>query len=182
MYEVRFHGRGGQGAVTAANILAIAGAKEGYHTQAFPFFGVERRGAPVEAYTRISKEPIEIRSFVYNPDCVVVLDPALLKDVDVTAGLKEGGIIIVNTEKKPSEMPFEGYKVATVNATEIAIKHRLGSKAAPIVNTAILGAYARVVGNISIDSVVEAILENAPAKKEENASAAKEAYERTVIE
>ena len=181
MYEVRFHGRGGQGAVTAANILAIAGAKEGYYTQAFPFFGVERRGAPVEAYTRISKEPIEIRSFVYNPDCVVVLDPALLSDVDVTSGLKEGGIIIVNTEKKPEEMPFEGYKVATVNATEIAIKYGLGSKAAPIVNTAILGAYAKAVGNVSIDSVVEAILENAPAKKEENASAAKEAYERTVI-
>ena len=136
----------------------------------------------MEAYTRISEEPIEIRSFVYTPDCVVVLDPALLVDVDVTSGLKEGGIIIVNTEKKPDELPFKGYRVATVNATEIAINHGLGSKAAPIVNTAILGAYARTVGNVTIENIVEAILENAPAKREENAQAAKEAYERTVIE
>ncbi len=181
MYEVRFHGRGGQGAVTAANILAIAAVKQGYHAQAFPYFGVERRGAPVQAFTRIDRERIDLRMNVYEPDAVVVLDPTLMGVVDVTQGLKSGGIILINTSKKPEDFNFPGFKVATVNATEIALKHRLGSQAAPIVNTAILGAYSKAIGNVSVDYVIEAIRENAPAKKEENAMAAKEAYESTIL-
>ncbi len=181
MYEVRFHGRGGQGAVTAANILAIAAMKQGFHSQAFPYFGVERRGAPVQAFTRIDEKRIDLRMNVYNPDAVVVLDPTLMAVVDVTNGLKEGGIIIINTAKKPEDFNFSGYKVATVNATEIAMEHHLGSQAAPIVNTAILGAYSKAIGNVKIDYVLEAIRENAPAKKEENAMAAKDAYEKTVL-
>ncbi len=181
MYEVRFHGRGGQGAVTAANILAIAAVKQGYHAQAFPYFGVERRGAPVQAFTRIDERKIDIRMNVYNPDAIVVLDPTLMDVVDVTQGLKEGGIIVINTAKKPEDFDLGEYRVATVNATEIALKHRLGSQAAPIVNTAILGAYSKAVGNVGIDYVVEAIKENAPAKREENASAAREAYENTIL-
>jgi len=181
MYEVRFHGRGGQGAVTAANILAIAAVKQGYYAQSFPYFGVERRGAPVQAFTRIDNRKIDLRMNVYTPDAVVILDPSLMGVVDVTEGLKEGGIIIVNTSKKPEELHFENYKVATVDATKIAIEHKLGSLAAPIVNTAILGAFARAVGNVKIEYVLEAIRENAPAKKEENALAAKDAYEQTIV-
>ncbi len=181
MYEVRFHGRGGQGAVTAANILAIAAVKQGYYPQSFPYFGVERRGAPVQAFTRIDDKKIDIRMNVYSPDAVVVLDPSLMDVVDVTVGLKEGGIVIINTSKKPEEFKLGNYKVATVDATKIALEHKLGSMAAPIVNTAILGAYAKAIGNVEIDYVVEAIRENAPAKKEENALAAKDAYEKTVL-
>lgn len=181
MYEVRFHGRGGQGAVTAANILAIAAVKQGYYAQSFPYFGVERRGAPVQAFTRIDDKKIDIRMNVYTPDAVVVLDPSLMDVVDVTVGLKGGGIVIINTAKKPEEFDLGNYKIATVDATKIAIEHKLGSLAAPIVNTAILGAYARAVGNVKIDYVLEAIRENAPAKKEENALAAKKAYEQTIL-
>ncbi|AGB04936.1 2-oxoacid:acceptor oxidoreductase, gamma subunit, pyruvate/2-ketoisovalerate family [Aciduliprofundum sp. MAR08-339] len=181
MYEVRFHGRGGQGAVTAANILAIAAVKQGFYAQSFPYFGVERRGAPVQAFTRIDDKKIDIRMNVYNPDAVVVLDPSLMDVIDVTEGLKEGGIIVINTSKKPEEFELKNFKIATVNATEIALRHHLGSQAAPIVNTSILGAYARAVGNVKVEYVVEAIRENAPAKKEENALAAKEAYEQTVL-
>ncbi len=181
MYEVRFHGRGGQGAVTAANILAIAAVKQGYYAQAFPYFGVERRGAPVQAFTRIDSRRIDIRMNVYEPDAVVVLDPSLMEVVDVTVGLKEGGIIVINTAKKPEEFDLGNYRIATVDATRIALDHKLGSMAAPIVNTAILGAYAKAVGNVGIDYIVEAIRENAPAKKEENAQAAKEAYEHTIM-
>ncbi len=181
MYEVRFHGRGGQGAVTAANILAIAAVKQGFYAQSFPYFGVERRGAPVQAFTRIDTRKIDVRMNVYNPDAVVVLDPSLMDVIDVTEGLKEGGIIVINTAKEPKEFNLGNYKVATVDATKIALEHKLGSMAAPIVNTAILGAYAKAVGNVKIDYVVEAIRENAPAKKEENALAAKDAYEQTIL-
>ncbi len=181
MYEVRFHGRGGQGAVTAANILAIAAVKQGFYAQSFPYFGVERRGAPVQAFTRIDDKKIDVRMNVYNPDAVVVLDPSLMDVIDVTEGLKEGGIIVINTAKKPEEFNLGNYKVATVEATKIALEHKLGSMAAPIVNTAILGAYAKAVGNVKIEYVLEAIRENAPAKKEENALAAKDAYEQTVL-
>ncbi len=181
MYEVRFHGRGGQGAVTAANILAIAAVKQGYYAQSFPYFGVERRGAPVQAFTRIDDKRIDIRMNVYNPDAVVVLDPSLMDVIDVTEGLKKGGIIVINTSKKPEDFELGDYKIATVDATKIALEHKLGSMAAPIVNTAILGAYAKAVGNVKIEYVVEAIRENAPAKKEENALAAKDAYEQTIL-
>ncbi len=181
MYEVRFHGRGGQGAVTAANILAIAAMKQGFYSQAFPYFGVERRGAPVQAFTRIDDKRIDLRMNVYNPDAIVILDPTLMNVVDVSNGMKEGGIIIINTSKKPEDFNFPGFKVATVNATEIAMAHKLGSQAAPIVNTAILGAYSKAIGNVKVEHILDAIRENAPAKKEENALAAKDAYEKTIL-
>ncbi len=181
MYEVRFHGRGGQGAVTAANILAIAAVKQGFYAQSFPYFGVERRGAPVQAFTRIDNEKINLRMNVYSPNAIVVLDPTLMDVVDVTSGLKVNGIIIINTLKKPENFKFENFKVATVDATKIALKHKLGSQAAPIVNTAILGAYSKAIGNVKIEYIVEAIKENAPAKPEENALAAKDAYENTIL-
>lgn len=176
MYEIRIHGRGGQGAVTAANLLAIAAFKEGKDVQAFPMFGVERRGAPVTAFLRIDDRPIGIRSPIHEPDAVVVLDPTLIESVNVTNGLKSGGHVIINTAKSTSEFSFDGYQVHTVDATSIALEHGLGGKNSPIVNTAILGAYSRAVGNIGMDSIISAVMENAPSKAESNASAARQSH------
>lgn len=176
--EIRFHGRGGQGAVVAGEILALAAFKEGKYVSAFPYFGVERRGAPVTAFARISDKPIRIRSQIYTPDYVVVLDAALIKQVDVLYGLKDNGGILINTSKHPTEINFRKKirKIATVNATEIAIEEGLGSKTAPIVNTAILGAFSRMSGVVGIDSIKESIFEMVPAKREENVRAAEKAY------
>ena len=179
MTEIRFHGRGGQGTVVASKILADTIAKEGNYVQAYPEFGVERRGAPVYAFLRIDSKPIYDKSRIYNPDHVVVVDPTLIDAIDVTEGLKEGGYIIVNTEKKPEELNFPNkYKVATVNATGIAVKHKLGTLAAPIVNTAIVGAVVKILKLAKIESVLKAVREGVPTKPEDNAAAAKEAYEK----
>ena len=181
MIEIRFHGRGGQGAVTAANILAIAAFKEGKDVQAFPYFGVERRGAPVTAFTKIDDKPVRIKSQIYEPDYVVVLDSSLLKAVNVTQGLKNGGTVIINADKKPEDIKGVQGKIATVDATAIAVKHGLGSKEAPIVNTAILGAFAKATDVVKLESIVKSIMDSAPAKRKENAEAAKEAYDNTLI-
>ena len=142
MIEIRFHGRGGQGTVVASKILADAIAKEGNYVQAYPEFGVERRGAPVFAFIRIDDKPIYDKSRIYEPDHVVVADSTLLEAIDVTEGLKEGGTIIVNTDKKPGALKLPNkYRVVTVNATEIAVKHKLGTLATPIVNTAIVAIF-----------------------------------------
>ncbi|MFO8109009.1 MAG: pyruvate ferredoxin oxidoreductase subunit gamma [Thermoplasmata archaeon] len=177
MYEVRFHGRGGQGAVTAANTLADAAFREGKDVQAFPIFGVERRGAPVAAFTRIDEKPIDIKTQIYEPDVVVVLDTSLLDVVDVTKGLKPDGKIILNSAKEPSAFDFGGAEVYTVDATQIAVDNGLGTETNPIVNTSILGAYSRVVGNVELESIFEAIADNVPVKIENNRKASKEAYE-----
>jgi pyruvate ferredoxin oxidoreductase gamma subunit len=178
MYEVRFHGRGGQGAVTAANILAIAAFKEGKDAQAFPMFGVERRGAPVQAFVRMDEKPIDVKTQIYEPDAVVVLDPTLLEVVDVSKGLKKGGIFILNSRKKPSEFDFGETKVFTVDATTIAVDNHLGTRTNPIVNTAILGAYSKAVGNVGMDAIRKAIMENAPLKPDENVKAADDANQK----
>lgn len=180
MIEIRFHGRGGQGAVVASNMLADAAFREGKHVQAFPFFGVERRGAPVSSFTRINDIPIKIRSQVYNPDYVIVLDSTLIDIIDVTSGLKKNGIIIINTDKKPSDFNLS-FKVATIDATSIALDNKLGSKMAPIVNTSILGAFAKVSGIISLESIILAIKESDISKKEDNIKAAEMAYQKTVM-
>lgn len=181
--EIRFHGRGGQGAQIASRILAEAAFEEGYDVQAFPYFGVERRGAPVTAFTKLDKKPIRVKSQIYEPDYVIVLADTLLdaKTVDVTAGLKEGGTVIINT-KKPIEVVKEklnGVPVAVVDATSIAIENRLGSRSAPIVNTAILGSISKVSGLVKLENIMAAIKNSAPLKKEENANAAKMAFEKT---
>lgn len=182
MVEIRFHGRGGQGTVVASKILADAIAKEGNFVQAYPEFGVERRGAPVYAFIRIDKKPIYDKSRIYTPDHVAVVEPTLLEAIDVTEGLEEGGWIIVNTDKKPSQLDFPSqYRVATIDATSIAIKHKLGTKAAPIVNTAMVGAIVKVLKLAHIQSVLEAVKEGVPLKPEENAAAAKEAYQKTQV-
>jgi pyruvate ferredoxin oxidoreductase gamma subunit len=171
MIEIRFHGRGGQGAVTAAEILAKAAFKDGKYSQAFPFFGVERRGAPVMAFTRIDTEPINLRYQVYNPDHVIVLDDGLLSVVDVYSGLKENGEVIINTHEK---VESEKYDVFDVDATGIALEI-LGVN---IVNTIILGYFAKKTGEVSIESLIEVIKETFPGPiGEKNAVAAQKAYD-----
>lgn len=177
--EVRWHGRGGQGAWTASELLARAAIAEGKYIQSFPEFGPERMGAPVTAFTRISTEPIRLHCAVYNPDVVAVLDPTLLKAVKVADGLsEEGGNIIVNSKGSPAEvrkaLSTEKGKVWSVPATEIAIKI-LGT---PITNTAMLGAVARVTGIVSLKTV-EAMVKGRfrPDVAEKNFAVVKEAYE-----
>jgi pyruvate ferredoxin oxidoreductase gamma subunit len=155
MKEVVFHGRGGQGAVTAATLLAIAAFKDGRLTQAFPRFGVERRGAPVQAFTRISDSFIRRKSQVYEPDVIVVLDPTLFGVVDITEGLKQGGTVIINTNKPAASFGIQNATVRTVDVSSEAIKV-LGRD---IVNTAMLGAYAAITGDVNIKSIVEAVRE-----------------------
>ncbi|MEM3731477.1 MAG: pyruvate ferredoxin oxidoreductase subunit gamma [Candidatus Bathyarchaeia archaeon] len=179
--EIRIHGRGGQGSVTAAELLAHAAFIEGKWVQAFPYFGAERRGAPVKAFARISDKPIRLRSQIYNPDYVIVLDPVLYEAVDVTEGLKKNGIIIINTTKKPEETPFKGWRVATVDATGIALQLNLIVAGAPVVNTAIVGAFARATEGVKLQSVIAAIKETWPGSAgEKNARAAELAYENLV--
>ncbi len=185
MIEIRFHGRGGQGAVVASEILAAALFREGKFVQAFPTFGVERRGAPVAAFLRIDDAPIRLRCQIESPHHVVVLDPTLLRVVDVVAGLRPGGWILINSERDPEEFQSfrrTGRRVACVDAGGVAARHGLGDRTNPIVNTAILGAFARVLNLVSLDSVIAAIEEEIPAKPQENAAAAKEAFERVAFD
>lgn len=179
--EIRIHGRGGQGSVTAAELLAHAAFIEGKWVQAFPYFGAERRGAPVKAFARISDESILIHSQVYNPDYVIVLDPAIYKTVDVTEGLKKDGVIILNTTKHPDETGIKNYKVATVDATGIALELNLLVAGSPVVNTSIIGAFAKATEEVKLESVVKAIKETwSGAAGEKNSRAAELAYERLI--
>ncbi|MEN3046828.1 MAG: 2-oxoacid:acceptor oxidoreductase family protein [Candidatus Hydrothermales bacterium] len=179
MIEIRFHGRGGQGTVVASKVSAMAAFKRGFYPLAFPQFGVERRGAPVAAFLRIfsPEEKLYLRCNIYNPDIVVILDPSLLEMINVVEGLKEGGKIIINSNKEPHEHNFgPNFKVFTVDATSIAIKNKLGSKTQPIVNTAILGALARATGIFGMEELKAAIEEEFGDKSEENIKAAEEAF------
>lgn len=175
--EIRIHGRGGQGSVTAAQLLAHAAFFEGKWVQAFPYFGAERRGAPVKAFARISDEPILMHSQIYNPDYIIVLDPHLYKLVDVTQGLKKDGIIVMNTTQKPEEMKIENSRIATVDATGIALELNLIVAGLPVVNTSILGAFAKATGEVKLESVLKAIKEIwSGSVGEKNARAAEFAY------
>jgi len=177
MIEIRFHGRGGQGAVIASELLAQAVFLEGRFPQSFPFFGVERRGAPVTAFTRIDDAPISVRTTVTSPDIVVVLDEGLLHAVPVTAGLKRDGLLLVNTERSPDDLGVPAvHRLATVDATSIALAHGLGTRSVPIVNTAVLGGLSRASGVVGLDALREAIVKFVPAKREENVAAAEAAY------
>jgi 2-oxoacid:acceptor oxidoreductase gamma subunit (pyruvate/2-ketoisovalerate family) len=183
MIEIRIHGRGGQGAVVASKMLVSAAAKEGRKVQAFPLFGAERRGAPVAAFARINEQKIRIHSEVYTPDHVIVLDPVLYRTVPITAGLKKGGLILLNSPQDPSSYSFPAdFRVATVDAGGIALKYKLGSRTEPIVNTAILGAFARVTGIIGIEALAETIRESIPGKNKENEAAAREAFEKVKVQ
>ena len=178
MIEIRMHGRGGQGGVIAAKILASAIFKEGKFAQSFPSFGVERRGAPVLAFTRVDDKPIRLRTAIYEPDHIIILDATLIKSTNVFSGLRRGGTILVNASSSPAVFNFpDEYPAMSVDAAGIAARHGLGAKSMPIVNTAMLGAFAKFTRLVGIESVIEAITEGVPIKQEENAAAALEAYE-----
>jgi len=175
MKEVRFHGRGGQGAVTAAMILSVACFKDGKYTQAFPRFGVERRGAPVEAFTRISDSFIRRKSAVYEPDIIVVLDSTLFGAVNIMNGLKKDGMVIINTNKTPEELGLKGYTVKTLDVSKLATEV-LGRV---IVNTAMLGAFAAFTGEVSIAGIEEGVKEQfSGSLAEKNISLVKQVYEQ----
>jgi len=176
--EVRWHGRGGQGAWTASELLAKAAVHEGKYTQSFPEFGPERMGAPIRAFTRISDKPINLHCAVYTPNIVVVLDPTLMKTVPVTEGLREDGVLIVNTREPPAELwkklAFAGKSLWTVPATDIAVEV-LGRA---ITNTAMLGAVARATGIVRLESLEKVIRERFQAKiAEMNIKVIRRAYE-----
>lgn len=177
MVEIRFHGRGGQGTVVATILLAKAFFDAGYSVQSFPLFGVERRGAPVEAYLRIDSREIRVRTNVYTPDHVVVLDQTLWQSIDVTRGLKPRGWVLLNAPACPSRLErLAGYRLAFVDATRIALKHQLGSRTHPIVNTAVMGALARVLDMPSMDAIAAAIEEEIKDRRDQNILAAGDAY------
>lgn len=159
LVEIVFHGRGGQGAVTAANILVEAALFDGNKgVQAFPFFGAERRGAPVRAFARVSEDEIHLRSEIYSPDIVIVLDESIMGLVDVVKGLKKNGKILINTTKKPNEFNFSNeFKVASIDATGIAIKYDILVGGIPVVNTPILGSVPKVLNKVTLKSIQKAI-------------------------
>ena len=154
LFEIRWHGRGGQGAVTASKILAEAALAEGKFIQSFPEFGPERTGAPVRSYTRISSRPILIHSPIIHPDTVVLLDPSLLSTEDICQGLKPDGVILVNTKLTPvdirKKLNLTGGRVFTVDATGIAIE-KLGRN---IPNTPVLGALVKITGLVQIETLI----------------------------
>lgn len=183
MFEVRWHGRGGQGAVTAAELSVYAAIEEGKYAQAFPSFGPERRGAPVVAFSRFSDKPILIRSDIYNPDMIIVLDPTLIKNVNVMEGLKANGIAIVNTSK-PAEDIIKRYnfpgniKLGVVNATRIA----MDILRMPIVNTAMLGSFVKATGIVNLETIINVVKRRfRGAAGEKNAEAVRRAYNETVF-
>lgn len=160
-YEIRWHGRGGQGAITAAKIMAQAAYLDGYRgVTAVPSFGAERRGAPVSASTRISPESVMVMSQVEEPDVVVVLDHTLLRDPDVTSGLREGGWLVVNSRQRPQELKVKGdFNIATADATRVCRELGLVVAGLTVVNTAILGAVARATETVDMASMEKAIRE-----------------------
>jgi len=181
LVEIRWHGRGGQGAVTSAELVALAAINEGRYAQAFPRFGPERRGAPVLAFVRISsKQPIRVRAEIAQPDVVVVLDPGLLRIVNVTSGLKPKGMLIINTRRPFQDIESEvkaQWQLATIDATRIA-RELLG---VPIVNTTMIGALLRATGIIKLESLLEPIRQRFGRLAERNIDAMKKAYQETVL-
>ncbi len=182
MIEIRIHGRGGQGAVIASKILAVSFYIEGFQVQSFPAFGVERRGAPICAFVRIDTVPINLRSEVYTPGHIIVLDHTLVEAVNVCEGLGEKGTILINAgEKRIAGMDFGRFRTGYVDATSIALKHGLGTATSPIINTAIAGAFASFTGMLKFDSIEEAIHQEVPFKQKENALAAREAFDTVAL-
>lgn len=185
MFQVRIHGRGGQGVVTAAELMSVAAFREGRHAQAFPSFGSERTGAPVVSFCRISETTIRSHEPISAPDALIVQDVSLLNQIDVLGGLKPDGFLLLNTERTPEELGLASAAAALpaghlvrVPATELALEH-VGK---PKSNVPLLGAFAALTGLISLESVIAAINERFPAKIARGNVAAAEAAYRLVQE
>jgi pyruvate ferredoxin oxidoreductase gamma subunit/2-oxoisovalerate ferredoxin oxidoreductase gamma subunit len=184
LVEIVFHGRGGQGAVTAANLLVAAALDDGNKgVQAFPFFGAERRGAPVRAFARISEYEVNLRSEIYYPDIVIVLDESIMDIVDVLKGLKKNGKILINTTKRLEDFDFsKRFKVATVDATGIALKNEILVGGIPVVNTPILGAVPKILDRVSLKSIQNTIKEKWKGElSEKNVKATQEAFDEVEV-
>ena len=181
LIEIRWHGRGGQGAVTSAELLAQAAISEGKYAHAFPSFGPERRGAPVLAFVRISsKQPIRLRAEITQPDVVVVLDPGLLRIANVASGLKSNGVVIVSSTKTAEQIKQEfGINAAlfTVNATKIA-RELLG---VPITNTTMVGAVVRATEVVKLESLLEPLRRRFGRLADRNINAMRRAYEEAIV-
>jgi len=181
MLQVRFHGRGGQGVVTAAEMLSIAAFEQGRHAMAFPSFGSERTGAPVVAFCRIDDQEIRLREPILSPDVLIIQDPTLLHQVDVFQGLQPDGYVLINSTRSFDELgvgdiarKFRHERLTNVPATEIAIKH-LGR---PVANAVLLGGFAALSGLITLEAVSHAIRDKFSGKiADGNVAAAAEAYE-----
>ncbi len=187
LFEIRFHGRGGQGAVTGAKILGDATRLEDKHFQAFAHYGAERRGAPVMAFTRVADEPIRIHSYIYEPEAIVVLDETLIDNPAVQEGIKEGTFVIINSSRSPQDIKLKvKAKISTVDATKIALDEGILVAGIAVVNTIMLGAVARATNIASIESIKKAIrkgLSNLPVKViETNVEAAQRAYNELRLE
>jgi pyruvate ferredoxin oxidoreductase gamma subunit len=180
MIEIRFHGRGGQGSVTSAELLAIAAIGEGKYAQAFPSFGPERRGAPVVAFCRISDQPIKIRANVYEPDIVLVLDSTLLKIVNVAAGMKPDGILVTTSKESPEKVR-ELLKIKNRLAVVDAIKIAMEILGVPITNTAMLGSLVKASELIKKESFILPLKERFGRIAEKNIAAFERAYQETVL-
>lgn len=180
MIEIRWHGRGGQGAITAAKIIANAAFTSGYGGVVMaPTFGTERRGAPVLTSLKISKQKIYDLSPITEPDMVVVLDHLLVEEVNVTAGLKPGGLVIINSPKQPEDFSFTNFRVACADVTHLAVEAGLP---AGVVNTGIIGAFAKASGLIGMDILVPAIEAEFKGKRpRRNAKAAQITFDNTLI-
>lgn len=182
MMALRVHGRGGQGAVIASKLLASAFFAEGWQVQAFPSFGAERSGAPVTAFLRVDRARINQHYQVYEPDHVIVLDPVLLQTINVTSGLRAGGWVVVNTSVPPEALGLpDTFRVASCDATGIALAHGLGSRTTPIVNTAMAGAFAAATGLVGLQSVLDAIPDLVPSEARANQSAAAAAFDDVCV-
>ena len=180
MIEIRFHGRGGQGSVTSAELLAIAAIGEGKYAQAFPSFGPERRGAPVVAFCRISDQPIRIRANVYEPDIVLVLDSTLLKIVNVAAGMKPNGILVTTSKESPEKVR-ELLKIKNRLAVVDAIKIAMEILGVPITNTTMLGSLVKASELVKKESFILPLKERFGRIAEKNISAFERAYQDTVL-
>jgi pyruvate ferredoxin oxidoreductase gamma subunit len=181
MVEIRFHGRGGQGAVTSAELTALAAIEQGKYAQAFPSFGPERRGAPVMAFVRVSDAPIRTREKIYTPDIVIVLDPSLLRIVNVAAGLKADGLVILNTKKSAEEIRQETgitARLALVDASTIAME----TMRIPITNTTMLGALLKASGILPLEALRAPVQTRFGPIAEKNLKACTRAYEETRVE
>ena len=178
MKEITFFGRGGQGAVVASEILAEAYFRQGFQVQSFPSFGVERRGAPVMAFLRIDKEFIYLRSMIYQAQAALVFAPDIVNSPTFKPSLKPDAMLLMNAPDKLENL--NGFDESYIDATSIALECGLGSAAQPLVNSAMLGAYAKVAGDLELDHLLAAVESKAPQKTEKNMAAVEKAFSSVV--
>jgi pyruvate ferredoxin oxidoreductase gamma subunit/2-oxoisovalerate ferredoxin oxidoreductase gamma subunit len=180
MLEIRIHGRGGQGAVLASQILGYAFFLQDMYSQSFPTFGAERRGAPVAAFVRVDSEFIQLRSPVLHPNHVLVLSPKLAQTVDVASGLQPGGLLLINSHLGVEQYSHlrQDCQIETMDVSRIALEHGLGSRNMPLVNAPILGAFAGISQTVSLKALQQALPRFIPARVQANAQALQQAFQQ----